>query len=136
MKPSENMTKAELLAYINEQEREKAAIEKKAKDLEEKAEALEKADISEAVSRSPADTQKWLNERVPFIAFKDNDKYKDDINVGINGKTFIIKRGVQVMIPRYVKMALDDSAAQDAYAADVINGLQEQYQQRSKELGL
>ena len=34
-----------------------------------------------------------MNERVPFMAFKDNDKYKDDLIVIVNGKTWQIQRG-------------------------------------------
>ena len=43
-----------------------------------------------------------MNELVPFFAFRDNDKYKDDIFVGWNGKGYQIQRGKQVMIPRGV----------------------------------
>ncbi len=39
-----------------------------------------------------------LKERVPYMAFKDDGKYKDDIVVIVNGGNFIIKRGVIVML--------------------------------------
>lgn len=29
--------------------------------------------------------QEFLNELVPFMAFKDNDKYKDDLVIIVNG---------------------------------------------------
>jgi len=132
-KPSDSMTKAELLAFIEEQT---AALEEKTKELEAKNEIFEAEAIPEAVDQAPMGTREWLNERVPFYAFKDNDRYKDDIVVGINGKNFIIQRGKQVMIPRYVKIHIDGSTAQEAVAADVIAGFQEQHKTRAKEFGL
>jgi len=122
-KKLENMTKAELLAHIEAQKAEMDALAKKDEDIPEAKDNSE-------------DVKKWLNERVPFYAFKDNDKYKDDIVVGCNGKNFIIQRGKQVMIPRYVKIALDNSTAQNTYAANVTQGFQAQFESRSRELGL
>jgi len=48
-----------------------------------------------------------LKERVSYMAFKDDDKYKDDIVVIVNGHNFIIKRGVVVQVPRYVIAVLE-----------------------------
>lgn len=59
----------------------------------------------------------FLEERIPFQAFKDNDKYKDDISVQVNGKIWQIQRGKRVMIPRYVYLALRQSDRQLAEAA-------------------
>lgn len=53
------------------------------------------------------DANEKLKERVSYIAFKDDDKYKDDITVIVNGHNFIIKRGVIVKIPRYVVAVLE-----------------------------
>lgn len=53
------------------------------------------------------DPNEWMNERVPYMAFKDDDKYKDDIVVIVNGSNFIIKRGELVHIPRYVLTVLE-----------------------------
>ncbi|MBR7114303.1 MAG: hypothetical protein IKC76_07335 [Firmicutes bacterium] len=54
---------------------------------------------------------------VPFEAFYDGDKYKDDIIVSVNGKRFQIKRGVKVMIPRNVFNVLMRSQQQDMKTA-------------------
>ena len=53
------------------------------------------------------DANEKLKQRVPYMAFKDDDKYKDDIVVIVNGHNFIIKRGVVVNIPRYVISVLE-----------------------------
>jgi len=127
-----DMTKAELLAYIEAQQAKEKELEAKLEELKTK----KVDDIQEPVNTTPRNIQDWLNERVPFFAFKDNDKYKDDIVVGVNGKTFIIQRGVEVMIPRYVKMVLEDSMIQDVHAANVIESFEEQHRRRVRELGI
>lgn len=53
------------------------------------------------------ETNAALKERVPYMAFKDDGKYKDDIVVIVNGGNFIIKRGVVVNIPLYVVAVLE-----------------------------
>ena len=65
----------------------------------------------------------YLRERVPFYAFKDSGKYKDDIVVGVNGRIWRIKRGEQVMIPRYVYEVIANSMDQDGKTADLIASL-------------
>lgn len=66
------------------------------------------------------------NQKVTIQLFKDNDKYKDDVHVCLNGKNYIIQRGIPVEVPLAVKMVLDNSAAQSESArkfmASVING--------------
>lgn len=64
--------------------------------------------------------KEYWNERVPFKAFKDNGKYKDDLVVGINGKLWRIQRGVEIMIPRNVREVIYQSMDQDAATANLI----------------
>lgn len=68
-----------------------------------------------------------LDELVPFEAFKDNDKYKDDITVIVNGKPWRIKRGEEVMVPRYVYNVLKQSEKQDRAANDYAEAKQNAY---------
>lgn len=37
---------------------------------------------------------------VEIEIFKDSDRYKDDVVVALNGKVYVIKRGVRVKVPR------------------------------------
>lgn len=76
----------------------------------------------------------FLNERVPFRAFKDNGKYKDDISVQVNGKIFLIRRGATVMIPRYILLALEQSERQLAEAATYEAQLMEEFEGKRKAL--
>jgi hypothetical protein len=73
-----------------------------------------------------------LDELVPFEAFKDNDKYKDDITVIVNGKIWRIQRGVEVMIPRYVYNVIKQSEKQDLAATNFAEAKQQAYKKSSK----
>jgi hypothetical protein len=70
-----------------------------------------KVDETKAESKKPKKNP--LHELVPFTAFKDDGKYKDDIFVSVNGRRWQIKRGVEVKIPRYVYNYLMRSQAQN-----------------------
>lgn len=56
------------------------------------------------------------SDRVKIRLFYDGEKYKDDVFVGVNGKRYQIKRGVEVEVPLAVKEVLDNSMRQDAAA--------------------
>lgn len=58
---------------------------------------------------------------VPFYAIKDNDRYQNDIVGAVNGRTFRIKRGVHVMIPRHIYMCLKNSQMQDVATSNLID---------------
>ena len=55
----------------------------------------------------------YMNEEVEVKLFKDNNKYKDPVFVGVNGETIAIERGVRVKIKRKFAEVLDNSDAQD-----------------------
>lgn len=97
-----------------------------------KAQIEAEAAADEAAARAAA--QEWLNERIPFTAFKDNDKYKDDILVTINGKNWQIQRGKTVFIPRYVYDALEASERQKGVAAEISEGFSDQYEGKRGQL--
>lgn len=59
----------------------------------------------------------YYNELVEVRLFKDNDKYKDDVFVSVNGVGMIVPRGEDVKIPRKYAIALKNSQAQDSFAA-------------------
>lgn len=81
---------------------------KKTANPETDVEAVEKT----AVEAESFDIHKYLNEKVEVELFKDNERYKDDFFIGINGKTWQIQRGVRVSVPRYVALAIDDTLKQ------------------------
>lgn len=59
--------------------------------------------------------------KVALKLFYDGYKYVDDVTVIVNGKTYIIKRGVEVTVPKGVKYAIEDSARQERLAQRYID---------------
>lgn len=57
--------------------------------------------------------------------FKDNKNYQGDVFVGVNGKTYQIKRGVEVEVPDYVAEVLKNSSRQDENAVQLMGDLQQ-----------
>lgn len=75
-------------------------LEALAKEYEAKLASLENAPVSAKNSSKITDITKPESEYVEIRLFKDGDKYKDDVLVGINGYMCRIKRGVAVKIKR------------------------------------
>jgi len=60
------------------------------------------------------------SDKVRIRLFRDNDKYKDDMHVIVNGKAWVIQRGVDVEVPVYVADVIEQSLAQDQATAEMI----------------
>lgn len=73
-----------------------------------------------AKAEAEAREKAWLEEKVPIRLFKDNDRYKDDVYVCVNGERLLIKRGENVEIPRKFALVLEQSAQQDTATANLI----------------
>ena len=73
-----------------------------------------------------------LDELVPITLFEDDDKYSEPLDVGVNGKRWRIQRGVEVMIPRYVYIRIQDMQRAEADAARSRVKLSRQFEQDSK----
>lgn len=78
----------------------------------------------------------YLNEYVEVKLFKDNDKYKDDVYVAINGKNCVIRRGVWTRIRRKFALLLDQSEIQDLRTAELMAGESLQFAEESRRRGL
>lgn len=66
------------------------------------------------------------NEEQKYVVnlFYDGDKYKDALPVIINGKTFYVKRGEPVEVPKSVYEVIQNMQAQQADASRTIAQLQ------------
>lgn len=73
-------------------------------------------------------------EKVSVELFKDNNLYKDDVYVAVNGENIKIKRGVPVEIERKFKEVLDNSRKQDSASADLNEKLQDDFVNKSSAL--
>ena len=72
---------------------------------------------------------------VRYKAFKDNDKYKDDITVIVNGKSWRIQRGVWVDLPQYVIDVIEQGNDPDLAAANYSQEQEDAYNKISKVIG-
>lgn len=73
---------------------------------------------------------------VSLCLFKDNDRYKDDVFVSVNGETVLIKRGETVSLKSKFARVLEQSMAQDAAAADLMDRQAEQFAADAAAAGL
>ena len=117
----EDKEKKSLAALHREMEEMRAAYE--AELLALKAENAQKEDQAERDKRMQAflkEQKDYLNEYVEVRLFKDNEKYKDDVYVAINGRNCVIRRGVWTRIRRKFAMLLDQSEIQDLRTAELM----------------
>ena len=118
----EDNRKTGLEALRREMEEMRAAYEARINELEGNRAAKQAKDVP-ADSRFDAFLKReeaWLNEYVEVRLFKDNEKYKDDVYVAINGKNCIIRRGVWTRIRRKFAQLLDQSEIQDLRTAELM----------------
>lgn len=73
-----------------------------------------------------------MNELVPIKLFKDNQKYKDDLTVTVNGVTYQIQRGVPVEVPRFVADVITQSERQDQHTANMIEKLTDDFRRKTE----
>lgn len=79
--------------------------------------------------------QIFLNEKVTLRLFKDSGKYKDDLTVCVNGRIWKIKRGIEVQVPRYVLMVIQESMEQGECFATLVEKGAEDYETNKKLIG-
>ena len=73
-------------------------------------------------------------EKVIVRLFKDNERYKDDGIVGLNGRLYQIQRGIDVEVPAGVAEILNNSMKQDTDTANYLAGLEKTFESRTKEV--
>jgi hypothetical protein len=95
-----------------------------AKKTQVQPEVIEDTKAEEAPVEAPVVKAPSLrDQKVRVTLFQDSDKYKDDVVVGLNGKFWTIKRGVEVELPRNVWLVLEASLKQDGETAKMIQEL-------------
>ena len=90
--------------------------------------AAKKTDEQTETAVQSAEKVGYYDELVPVKLFRDDNRYKDDVFVGVNGKTMLIKRGEKVMIPRKFALVLENSEEQDARATETAHSYAEKEQ--------
>lgn len=71
-----------------------------------------------------ATVNKTAEKMVKIRLFKDNNRYKAPVPVGVNGKQYLVQRGVEVEVPESVAEVLHNSMAQDMAAGDMMQEMQ------------
>lgn len=113
-------------------EQAKAEAERIVDEAKKSAEAIRAAsaagDEQEAAARAEAERKAEElrargEEYVEIKLFKDNDKYKDDVFVAVNGENCVIKRGERVRIKRKFAEVLDHSEHQDYETSKLIEAV-------------
>ena len=84
---------------------------------------------------SAADVEAYLNEYVAVKLFRDNDRYKDDVYVAVNGHNCVIKRGEWVKIKRKFALVLDQSEIQDMQTAEYLEAEQNRFREAEEARG-
>ena len=79
---------------------------------------------------------KYFNEKVTIRLFKDNGEYSDDVYVGWNSRSFQIKRGVDVEVPRGVAEIIRESEEQAQAATMTMQAYAEDFETETKKRNL
>lgn len=103
-----------------------ALLEKEIEEL--KAALKQKEDLEVIKNEAVRSNEEYMKQPVTIKLFKDNGKYRDDVYVAVNERSFLIKRGVEVTVPRFVEQALKNSLSQDEYVASLVEKLQSDYE--------
>ena len=111
--------KAEYEQKLAEKDAENARLRGEKKSAEDKARA------------KAQEYEDYLNEYISVKLFKDNDKYRDDVYVAVNGQNCVIKRGEWVKIKRKFALVLDASEIQDMKTAEYIEREQKSFAAQS-----
>lgn len=82
---------------------------------------------NENVNVAAVSNSDYLNEYVTIKLFKDNNRYRDDVFVAVNGKNCVIKRGEWVTIKRKFAMVLDQSEIQDMQTEEMLEAEQNRF---------
>ena len=91
---------------------------------------------AEAPAHSPAPAASRDEELVPIRLFKDNERYKDDVFVAVNGERVQIRRGETVRIKRKFAQVLEQSMRQDTATARLMEQKAAEYEANAKALNL
>ena len=89
----------------------------------EEVKAAETPAVEETAEAPAVEPEDDYVDHAPL--FRDGEKYKNPLNVTINGVKYSVPRGVPLRLPKAVAEVIDQSIAQDAYAAELDRKMQE-----------
>lgn len=118
---TESVNLADVKAQIEAMKEEMlAAAREEAARIVADAKATASGELTEEQKKAREKEEAYYNELVEVKLFKDNNKYKDDVFVSVNGENCVIKRGEKVKIKRKFAEVLDNSDLQDYETSKLI----------------
>ena len=114
---SESVNLADIQAMIEEAKKAKEEVLKLLAD----AKTSVKGELTEEQKKAIEKENAYWNELVEVELFKDNNKYRDDVFVSVNGENCVIKRGQKVKVKRKFAAVLENSRKQDFETSDLID---------------
>lgn len=89
----------------------------------------------ETAPEQAAETSAQAGEELVSVRlFKDNDKYKGDVFVAVNGQSVLIRRGERVAIKKKFAEVLEQSLDQDQRTAGLIERESRAYEEAKDKL--
>lgn len=82
--------------------------------------------------QAPAQQGESDDDLVTIQLFRDNDKYKNDVFVAVNGQSCLIQRGKPVQIKRKFARVLEQSMSQDIAASELMDQEEKEFERQSK----
>lgn len=92
---------------------------------------MSEAKTKQAAAEVPVEAGEEL---VSVRLFKDNDKYKGDVFVAVNGQSVLIRRGERVAIKKKFAEVLEQSLDQDQRTAGLIERESRAYEEAKDKL--
>ena len=110
------------LADVSKQVEEMLAKAKaEAEKIIADAKASVNGELTEEEKKANEERKAYWDELVEVELFKDNNKYKDDVYVSVNGENCLIKRGEKVKVKRKFADVLENSKMQDFKTSELID---------------
>lgn len=85
------------------------------------AKASVSGELTEEQKKANEERKAYWNEYVEVELFRDNNKYKDDVYVAVNGDNCNIQRGKRVKVKRKFAKTLETSSIQDFKTSELID---------------
>lgn len=99
------------------------------------SEAKTKQASAQAAAEAQAEAPVEAGEELVSVRlFKDNDKYKGDVFVAVNGQSVLIRRGERVAIKKKFAEVLEQSLDQDQRTAGLIERESRAYEEAKDKL--
>lgn len=85
---------------------------KKEENLQENMENVKEENAQEIAEEEKKETTPAKEETETIYLFEDDDKYSAPLFVGVNGRFYMVKRGVDVEVPKSVSEIIKNSMVQ------------------------